>query len=223
MLRIMGRLSILSTAIIITVFIFLPGKTYPQEIPQFQGTLLTELLLDVTDSLANSTVAAVDTHKVGFLTTLTSVGNSSIVWITFPGGFDITGITNILYSDDDISNDGNEPSFNSWQNLGQTLKCSLGPGDQPAVPGSRISIRILDVLNTAVAGDYTVQIFITDSLENLTHGPGESQVFTLNPEPFDHIVLTPGNDTSIAAGSSIYFNAVGYDEFNNIISGLTFT
>lgn len=223
MLRTLARLSILKTAVFLGFFIIISGVASAQEIPGIPNIILTEEIIDVTDSLTNSIVATVDTHKVGFKITLTPLSDSAIIWITFPAGFDISGISDIEYYDDDGTNNSNEPEVSSWENLGQTLKCYLYSGSDPAVVGSRISIEIHDIVNKSVAGSYTVNVFASDSLENINHGPADSAPFTLLPDELDHIVITPGSDTSIAAGSSIFFSAVGYDQYDNIIDGLTFT
>ena len=222
MLRIRARLSILKKAVFFGIFIVISSGVYAQEIPKIPDIILTEEILDVTDSLSNSVVAAVDTHLVGFTTTVTPLSDSAIIWVTFPAGFDITGISEINYIDDDGSNNSNEPRVSSWDRLSQTLKCYLYSGNQPAVAGSRISIEICEIINRTVTGDNTVNVFASDSLDNITHGPDVSAPFTLLPDELDNIIISPGSDTSVAAGSSIFFNASGYDQYSNIIGGLTF-
>ncbi|UCE66451.1 MAG: hypothetical protein JSU85_00120 [Candidatus Zixiibacteriota bacterium] len=223
MLRIRARLSILKKAVFLGVFIVISSGVHAQDIPKIPDIILTEEILDVTDSLSGSIVAAVDTHRIGFTTTITPLSDSAIIWVTFPAGFDITGISEINYFDDDGSNNGNEPQVSSWDNLGQTLKSYFSSGSQPAVAGSRISIEICEIINRTVTGDNTVNVFATDSLDNITHGPDVSAPFTLLPDELDHIIIFPESDTSVAAGSSIFFSANGYDQYNNIINGLTFS
>ena len=131
MLRNLGRLSVLATAITLSLFINPINRAYPQDNPDF---VVTELLFDVTDTLQNYVAAAIDTHKVGFTTTLTPLGNSSLIWITFPAGFNIIGVSDVDYYDNDGTNNFNEPWVVSWNDVGQTLKCLLSSGSQPAVP-----------------------------------------------------------------------------------------
>jgi len=199
------------------------GSANAQETGWMPDVVLTELILDVTDTLSNGVVGAEDTHYVGFNTTLTPLRDSAIIWISFPNGFDIAGIFDVIYSDDDNGNNSNEPVVQSWTNFNQTLKCYLNSGSDPADAGSRISFEIQDLVNSDITGQYAVTVFASDSLDNITHGPAVSAPFTLIPDEIDHIIISPGEDTSVAAGSSIFFNAQGYDEYDNIITGLTFT
>jgi len=223
MLRILARLSILKKAVFFGILIIISGSAYAQENEWIPDVVLSEIILGLTDTVSNGIVAAADTHYVGFNTTLSSLNDSAIIWISFPGGFDITGVSDVSYSDDDNSNNLNEPAVTSWDSFNQTLKCYLNSGSQPAVPGSRISFEIHDLINGDAAGQYTVTVFASDSLDNITHGPAVSAPFELIPDELDHIIISPGSDTSIAAGSSIFFNATGYDQYNNIIEGLTFS
>jgi hypothetical protein len=222
MLRILARLSIIKTAVSFGIFIILSGGAYAQESGWIPDVVLSELILDVTDTVSNGIVGAADTHYVGFNTSLTALRDSAIIWISFPSGFDITGISDVIYSDDDTSNDSNEPVVQSWVNFNQTLKCFLNSGSEPADAGSRISFEIQNLINNDITGQYVVTVFASDSLDNITHGPAASAPFTLIPDEIDHIVISPESDTSVAAGSSIFFNAQGYDQYDNIITGLTF-
>ncbi|UCC81046.1 MAG: hypothetical protein JSW64_06725 [Candidatus Zixiibacteriota bacterium] len=218
-----ARPSVLKTAVFLGFFILISGVVSAQQIHGIPDIILSEEIVDVIDSLTNSIVAAVDTHKVGFTTTLTALSDSAIIWITFPAGFDISGISEIEYYDNDGNNNSNEPQVSSWEDIGQTLKCYLSSGSDPAAAGYRISLEIHDIVNKSVTGSYTVNVFASDSLENINHGPADSAPFTLLPDELDHIIISPGWDTTVAAGSSIFFSADGYDQYNNIINGLIFS
>jgi hypothetical protein len=222
MLQKATRLSALGTAIFIGIFKFLSSAASAQQSPPFPDVVLSEPIIIVTDTLSAGIVAVPDVHRVGFNTTATSLSDSAIIWIAFPAGFNIATVSDVEYSDNDPSNDGDEPSVSSWEAFGQTLKCYFYSGDQPAVPGSRISLQITNLFNANQSGSYTIIVFASDSLENIGHGPAGSAPFLLSPGDLHHVVVAPGSDSTIAAGSSIAFSAGGYDQYNNIISGLSF-
>jgi hypothetical protein len=223
MLQIIGRLSALKAAVFFGITIAIFEGAYAQKSVVIPDIILSEPIENVTDSLTGAVAGKIDTHTVSFTTIISPLGDSATIWVTFPDGFDISGISGIVYSDNDDSNNSNPPTVSSWDSLEQTLKCYLSSGGDPAVAGSRISLEIFDISNNSIIGNYTVNLFVSDSLDNITHGPASSSPFTINPDVLDHIVFAPGTDTSIAAGSSIFFDVNGYDQHGNIISGLTFT
>ncbi len=184
--------------------------------------LSLDVLNSVTDSLALAEVGASDTHKIGFTTSSLALSDSAIIWVTFPGGFDISAIGTAIYSDNDPANNGNEPQVASWDSVGQTVKFFLNSGAQPAVVGSRISVVFSPVTNDTAAGSFTVVALTTDSLGNIENGPDVSAPFNLNPSALDHIAISPSAPISIPADSSVLFDVSGADIYNNIIDTLTF-
>jgi hypothetical protein len=177
----------------------------------------------VTDSLSIGIVAAADTHLVSFTTTTDPVSDSGIIWVTCPNGFDLSGVTSAVYSDDYSGNDSNEPVIVSWDTLGQTIAFQLNQGATPAQPGSRISVEFFPVSNHTVAGDFTVVVTTTDSTGMIENGPEVSDPFTLDPESLDHIVILPDTALRVPADSIVNFDVSGQDIYNNVIEGLTFT
>lgn len=186
------------------------------------GIILAEIT-GVTDSLSIGTVGVVDTHQVGFNTTSASLSDSAIIWVTLPAGFAIGPINDTSYSDNDSSNDLNEPVIRSVTIDGQTIKFQLNQGAQQAVAGSRISVRFAAVTNNTVAGDYAISVATTDADGNIDNGPGISSPFTLAPDILDLISVLP--DTALIAPSDtiINFAAAGYDQYSNLISGIEFS
>lgn len=66
------------------------------------------------------------------------------------------------------------------------------------------------------AGSYNVQAHFGSVGSNII-------TVTVNHAALDHIVITPNGSTTVAAGNTLQFNVVGYDYYDNVISGLTFT
>jgi hypothetical protein len=159
MLQIIGRLSALKAAVFFGITIAIFEGAYAQKSVVIPDIILSEPIENVTDSLTGAVAGTIDTHKVGFTTTVSPLSDSATIWVTFPDGFDISGISGIVYSDDDDSNNSNPPTVSSWDSLEQTLKCYLSSGSQPAEEGSRISLEIFDISNSSIAGDYTINLF----------------------------------------------------------------
>lgn len=198
------------------------GRIIPGSWDDLPPLLLGDLT-GVTDSLSLATVAAADTHEVGFNTVATPVSDSGIIWVTFPSGFDIAGIDTAIYSDDDPGNDGSEPVISSIIITGQTVQFQLNEGAQPADAPSRISVRTWPIANDTVAQNYTVVVMTTDSTGIIENGPAVSQAFSLQPGPLDHIIIMPDTALSVPADSIITFDVSGNDQYENEIDTLIFT
>ena len=184
--------------------------------------LTTGLLLDITDSLSSFRVGAFDTHTVAFTTSTIPLSDSGIVWIIFPSGFDIDSVGGAVYSDDDPSNDGSEPTIREITKEGQALLLHLSYDGQQAVPGSRIWLRFWPVANDTVSGGYTVLVMSTRANGEIHNSPVESQPFVLTADTLDHILLLPQTSTSLVAGAFLDLTASGFDRYGNLISGLPF-
>jgi hypothetical protein len=176
----------------------------------------------VTDSLFIGVVAVADTHLVSFTTSTDPVSDSGIIWVTYPNGFDLSGVTSAVYSDDDSGNDSDEPVIVSWDTLGQTISFQLNQGATPAQPGSEISVEFYPVYNHTVSGDFTVVVLTSDSAGVIENGPAVSDPFTLSPESLDHVVVQPDTALIVPADSIVDFDVWGEDVYDNIIDGLTF-
>jgi hypothetical protein len=182
----------------------------------------TGILLDVVDSLWSYRVGASDTHTVAFTTTTTPLGDSETVWIVFPSGFNIESVTGATYADNDLANDGFEPTVRDITREGQALLLNLSYTGQQAVPGSRIWFKFWPVVNDTVAGGYSVLVMSTREGGEIRNGPVQSQTFNLMPESLDHIGILPDTASMLTAGSFLGFAAAGYDVFENPISELSF-
>jgi hypothetical protein len=198
------------------------GRIIPGSWDDLPPLLLGDLT-GVTDSLSLATVAAADTHEVGFNTVATPVSDSGIIWVTFPSGFDIAGIDTAIYSDDDSGNDGNEPVISSIIITDQTVQFQLNEGALPADAPSRISVKTWPIANDTVAQNYTVVVMTTDSTGIIENGPAVSEEFLLQPGPLDHIIIMPDTALSIPADSIITFDVSGNDQYENEIDTLIFT
>jgi len=185
--------------------------------------LTTAILLDVVDSLSNYRVGAVDTHTVAFTTTTAPLSDSGIVWITFPPGFDISGVTEAVYSDNDPSNDGSEPTIRLIAAEGQSLQLYFDYIGQQAAIGSRIWLEFSPVINDTTAGENSVLVMSTRENGELINGPIDSQIFTLLAESLDHISVWPDTASSLMAGFFLDLSAAGYDRYDNVISGIAFS
>lgn len=180
-------------------------------------------LLDVTDSLTIGVAGALDTHNVGFAIADFQIEQRGEIWVTFSSGFGVDSdtIVTAVYSDNDPANDSNQPSIVSIDVDAQTVKFKLDDGD-PAALGSRINVEFSQVRNDTVAGSYYVVVITVDSLGNLVNGPTSSDLFMLSAGDLDHIVVTPDSNLSVPSDSIVVFNAVGQDQYDNDIPGLTY-
>jgi len=192
---------------------------------QSQGLLLdVGPLPNVTDTLSFGTVGVLDTHRVGFNIVSDSLKEKSEIWIAFNSNFSVLDIdvNTVVYSDDDSNNDGNEPTVDTIDVIIQTLIVKLDDGS-PAAANSRINISFYPVRNDADAGDYIVTVMVVDSTGSIIYSPTASSVFTISPDVLDYIQVTPGADLDVPSDSIVVFTAAGYDQYNNVISGLSYS
>jgi len=160
---------------------------------------------------------------VGFNIVSDSLKEKSEIWIAFNGNFyalDID-VNTVTYSDDDANNDGNEPTVDNIDVINQTLIVKLDDGS-PAAANSRINVSFYPVRNDTVAGDYIVTVMVVDSTGAIVYSPTASSLFTITPDSLDNIQVTPGADLDVPSDSIVVFAAAGYDQYNNVISGLTY-
>ena len=195
------------------------GYTY--DLPHIMTDIMP--LQNVTDTLDIGVVGAQDMHQIGFDISTNQVDKRGEVWITFHTGFDVGGISpdSIRYSDDDPTNDADEPVVDSINVIAQTIIIVMDRGT-PAAPNSRLSFRIGLVNNETVSGSYTVTVQTLDSLGILVHSPTGSAPFTLATDVLNSVAITPGGDLAVPSDSIVPFSVHGYDQYNNIITGLVF-
>ncbi len=182
----------------------------------------TGVLIDITDSLSISTVAASDTHTLAFTTTTTPLVDTGLIWAIFPDSFDISGVTDVVYSDDDTTNDGNEPSFVNVGAEDNNLVFYFANQGQQAMPGSRIKLKFWPVVNSSRAQSYRLIVISTRANGEIVNGPADSDPFTLLPGPVDHIDIQPDTAITIAAGSFVQLLAMAHDVYDNPVSGINF-
>jgi hypothetical protein len=183
--------------------------------------LIDGLIVNVTDSLRQGIVGAQDTHRVSFDLTVAPIGIKGQIWINFGTGFDVGGMAWAAYSDTDPDNDTLPPRIASIDVVAQTAIIRLDDG-VPAESG-RIALDFGLIHNDTVANDYHVTVMTLDSLENIVNGPVSSAPFFLNPGPAARILVSPSNNISIVSDSTVTFTVSGYDQYNNVISNLSYT
>ena len=198
------------------------GQNHTYDLPHLTTDIIP--LLNVTDTLDIGVVGAQDMHQIGFEIGSNQVGKKGEIWVTFHTGFDVGGISpdSISYTDDDPANDGNEPAVDSIDVIAQTVILVLDGTGAPAAQNSRINLRIGLVNNETESGSYTVTVQTLDSLGTLIHSPTGSAPFTLSTDVLNSVVVNPGGDLTVPSDSIVPFSVHGYDQYNNIITGLTF-
>jgi hypothetical protein len=183
--------------------------------------LVDGLIINVTDSLRQGIVGAQDTHRVSFDLTTAPIGIKGEVWINFGTGFDVGGISWATYADTDPANDLLPPSIALIDVIAQTVRIRLDDGI-PADSG-RIALTFGLVHNDTVADDHHVTVMTMDSLENIVNAPVSSMPFSIYPGPVEQISINPSNNFTMVSDSTTTFSTVGYDEYNNLITGLVYT
>jgi hypothetical protein len=185
--------------------------------------LTTGILVDAFDSLSSGVVGVTDTHTVSFSTTTTPISDSGIVWLIFPSGFDIGGVSAAFYWDDDPSNDSAEPFIRNITVEERSLLLHMSYGDQPALPGSRIWLRFWPVISDTIADEHTLLVMTTKQNSEIDNGPVVSNPFSLFPDSLTHLTVLPDTAVSLEAGAILDFSASGYDRYGNAIYNLSFT
>ena len=180
-------------------------------------------MLDILDSLSIGRVAVSDTHSVSFTITTTPISDSGEVWILFRDGFDISSVSNVIYRDNDPDNDGNEPIISQIMNDESAVIFRFQPGGLHAKQDSRISLKFWPVVNDSLAQNYRIIAMTTAFNGEIENAPAESELFSLSPDDFQHIIITPDTAVTVNSGSLLQFTAVGKDRFENTIPNLIFT
>jgi hypothetical protein len=184
--------------------------------------LVSGALTAVNDSLAFASVGAIDTHTVAFTTSTIPISDSGIIYVVFPLGFIITGISNAQYRDNDPTNDSQEPVITSISVEGNTVKFQLDSQGQEAVAGSRIWVKFWPVIDNTIAGNYNVIVITTKSDGEIENGPASSSAFAIAPGPLNRVIIQPDTAIVIRSDSVINFNSTGYDAYGNILNELNF-
>lgn len=195
----------------------MPGQWDPP------AALTSGVLVNVTDSLLINSVGVADTHTLSFTTSTAPVADSGAIWAVFPAGFDISGVANAIYYDNDPANDGNEPGI-SGIIIGETsVEFHFDSTGQQAVAGSRISVRFWPVINDTTLNSHSLVVITTKADGQIDNGPAQSARFQLNPGPLYRILIEPSAPLTVASDSTVFFNAAGNDRYGNIIDNLVFT
>ncbi|MGA1867666.1 MAG: DUF2341 domain-containing protein [bacterium] len=140
---------------------------------------VASLLTGVSNSLSSNTPSETAIHTIAFTTTFDLSSDGRIV-VTFPSGFDISGVTN-----DDISSDTMDGDF-STDISGQVLTITrVGGGTDQTADDENIIIA--NITNTAIIdNDYTVTVETRDGNSDTLNDPTESEEFAVLPWSCDN-------------------------------------
>ncbi|UCD63396.1 MAG: hypothetical protein JSW34_11690 [Candidatus Zixiibacteriota bacterium] len=85
-----------------------------------------------------------------------------------------------------------------------------------------VTFTVRSIGNPTHAGAYYLAALAFRQNGTAIAGPAVSEPFEITPARVATIAVAPQDDITLPAGESVSFGATGYDEFGNIVSGLSF-
>ncbi len=185
-------------------------------------SLSSGAIIQVTNTLESSVAGDTTSHMIGFNTTTDTLSSGGIIMVTYPPGFIIDAIDSAIYSDNDPSNDSNEPHVTAVSVTGGTVFIQLDSLSQQAIATSRIDINLKHIVNDTTSGSRYVYVQTTRPDGEIDNNPQISAPFDIVPGALYRINVSPSGNLTLASDSTIYFSGIGRDSYGNIIGGLVF-
>ena len=167
---------------------------------------------NLVDSLSSAQVGALDLHKLRFQLS-SALPVDARFRITFPEGFDLDSLTNVLYEDTDSASA--DPGVSSTRTEGQSVLVQLDTTGTSPSAASTIILKVPRVGNDTLALMYQVSLEIYDALDSLLFGPTLSDPFALVPGPAVTLTVVPKQPVALRAGETRTYTALALDTYGN--------
>jgi hypothetical protein len=135
--------------------------------------------------------------------------------ITYPSGFNFGSFTAAFYNDSDGTN--TNPDVSKWAIDGQAINVFLDTTGSSPAANSIIEIRLANIRNDTVRGDYHIALEILAPDSTLLFGPTLSKAFRVSAGVATKTLISPRPGVVLAAGSTQVFTSTVTDQFGNRI------
>jgi len=146
-------------------------------------------LTNVSDSPTSDATGATTTHTVE-LDLNSTLPDDGRIEVTFPGGFDVTGVSN---GGEDLTGTVTVADLG-----GGVVRITRQNDGSDTSGGSTVTLMLDGIVNETVVGSYTVDVQTFDSGGTTIDGPTTSAAFSLVGGPLLNVVVSPGDDATAA-------------------------